>query len=289
MILCVCRYLSYASITRLFASLILILAVPLPYYLRLLVYYSFEAPEITARKEAAEALGFKDEFASSLLQYLTPLHPLLVTMYILYLVSFIGLAIYQRYRLKTFEEIVLGSLNDLRNLNRIECLRLILSHILLPFEKFGLCVGAVVAVFYWPFALPLALLTTIVYMIPTLYLTGRLTIQSRPWFVRKVRIPYVPRSQDNLDGSAIDTGLDILSLGVTSIESCMLLNNISPHSNRNENVPHHTHSLTWACIRRELARAIVGLLCVLWMFSVLLMYGEALGFFLQVGPQRYFR
>ena len=222
------KYLSWGHITGLIGGLIFMAAIAAPFIIRVTIYYLYEEPEINARKEALESLGLHERINGNLFHYFTPSHGLFITLYVGYIVSFLLLAFYQTFEVDTFEEIVLGSLQDLRSISRLECGRLLISHLLLPFEKFGICGGVLVACIYYIFALPLCFITIIWYCLPTLYLTGRFTIQSRPIFVKYSALPYVPK-YTTLPAKNI-WALESLSLGITSIESCMMLNNISPNS-----------------------------------------------------------
>ena len=272
-----CRQvISWAHVAYVIAGLILMGSVPVPYYIRLAIYYNYEEPEIEARKDAIENLGLSEELNLNVFHYLTPTHPLLITLYVCYFGSFLLLAFYQKFRKETFEDIVLGSLQDLRSISRLECFRLLLSHILLPLEKFGLCCGCLVGAIYWPLVLPLVLITIIWYCIPSLYLTGRFLIQGRPWCVRKARVPYVPKRKD---GKKLQhPHLDVLSYGITSLENFMLLNNISPGPSAEDMIKTR---LTARSCRREITKVFVGLLCVIWMFCILLVYAECFGFFIE--------
>ena len=239
------KYLSYGHVTGLLGTLILMAAVATPYAARVALYYMYEEPEIEMRKEAIAAVGLRERIGENLFHYLTPSHLFCLVLYVSYFSSFIVLAFYKRTRRESFEEIVLGSLQDLRSISRIECLRLLLSHILLPFEKFGLCGGLLVGCIYWTFAIPLCLVTIVWYCIPTLYLTGRLTIQSRPMFVKYSGVPYVPKYKSQSSKNL--WALDSLSLGITSIETCMMLNNISPNSRRDPVPGEHNRLCNTPC------------------------------------------
>ena len=221
---CCRKYMSFGHFISIIGVFVLITAVAMPFAIRIAIYYKYEEPEIIRRKEALEEFGLHEQIGKNLLHYLTPTHPLSLMLYGCYFGSFTLLSLCKRIRNDVFEEVILGSLLDLRSISRVECLRLLLSHLLLPFEKFGLCGGVIVGVVYWTFAIPLCFVTILWYCVPTFYLIGRLTIQSRPSFVRFSAVPFMARGPN----PAKQWALKSLSLGITSIESCMMLKNISP-------------------------------------------------------------
>ena len=171
-------------------------------------------------------------------------------------------------------------------MSRVECLRLLLAHLLLPIEKFGVIFGIVVGAIYWPIALPLCMLVAICYGVPTLYLSGRVFVHTRPAFLR-AEAPPAARPTDADDDGARRT----LSRGVTSFESCMLLENIVPPPSYGRPSPRPAPR----CSSRRSCRAdlkavacsvfrsvVLGLACLLFLLPLLLMYAEAAGFAAEV-------
>lgn len=241
------KYCSYGHFIKLLGVVVLMAAVMVPYAIRVTVYYLYEEPEIQLRKEAIASLGLGEPIGVNLFHYLTPSHKLCLLLYVSYTLSFVVLTFYHALCEDVFEEIVLGSLQDLRSISRLECIRLFFSHLLLPLEKFGLCGGIVVGCIYWTLALPVCAITIIWYCVPTLYLTGRLSVQSRPDFIKYSAVPYVPKYKSSPTKNR--WALESLSLGITSIESCMMLNNISPNTRDDVNPPDHKRICRGNCTK----------------------------------------
>ena len=167
-------------------------------------------------------------------------------------------------------------------MNRIECLRLLLAHLVLPIEKFGIVFGVVVGAIYWPIALPLCLLVAICYGVPTIYLSGRVFVHARPAFLRaKTPVARVVGAAGGERGT--------LSRGVTSFESCMLLDEIVPPPS------YGRPSASPRCSGRRSCRAdvkavacsvfrsfILGVACLLFLCPLLVMYAESVGFVAEV-------
>ena len=170
------------------------------------------------------------------------------------------------------------------SVSRIECLRLLLAHLVLPIEKFGIVFGVVVGAIYWPIALPLCMLVAVCYGVPTIYLSGRVFVHARPAFLR------TPPSAADAAG-ADDGARRMLSRGVTSFESCMLLENIIPPPSYGRPSP----NVSPRCSSRRSCRAdlkavacsvfrsvVLGIACLLFLFPLLVMYAESAGFLAEV-------
>ena len=270
------KYCSWEHVFNLLGGLLLLLAIPIPYYIRVGIYYAYEEAEVRARKEVIKDLGLKYPWEHTLIHYADPSHAGMVMLYITYALSFILLAAFRSCNASKFDPIAVGAVCDMRNVNRVECFRLMLAHLILPFEKFGIC-GIVVAAVYWPIALPICLVVTVCYSTPTLYLLGRFLIHHRPTFLRNTPIPTSPNHYRHKSKSR-----HTLSQGTTSFETCLLLENISPENEKATNE---------GCCRCEFNRqacytaflsVIVGLLCSVFMLSVLILFADVLGFIVEV-------
>lgn len=277
------NYLSWGHIFVIVGGMLILLAIPLPYYVRVGIYFAYESDEIDSRKEALEAVGLRQEYNHNILHLVSPTHAGMILVYITYILTFLILAAFRECNSIKFDEIAVTAVQDLRNIYRSECLLLLAAHLVLPFEKFGLCGGLLVGMIYWPIALPICLLVGIAYCIPTIYLTGRFLIQSRPAFL------YLkPQPTSTMGFNPSRYNRRHLSNGTSSFETCMLLENISP-SNDLDNAELDKTKMT--CCKCHLDRHrmyttclswVIGLLCICLMYSVLVMFAEVYGFVLEI-------
>ncbi len=271
------KFLSWGHLADLFGGLLLLAAIPAPYYVRLIIYYQFEEDEIDDRHDALSQLGLDPVYEYNLLHYLTPFHGILLLMYIMYAVSFLLLAAFRSCNAEKFDNIAVDSIQDLRCIKRTECVRLIVAHLVLPLEKFGVC-GLIIGAIYWPIVIPLSIIVTVCYSIPTLYLTGRFLIHGRPGFLRNNPIPTSPRKCHSPHRRRN------LSTGVSSFETCLLLDNISPE--RDETLAERDICCKCKINKTRLYTAcvtwLVGLLCILFMYTILVMFSETIGFCVEV-------
>jgi len=66
---------------------------------------------------------------------------------------------------------------------QINVLHMMVANVIWPFQRFGLA-GCVVALVYWPIALPLTCIVNAIYYLPTVYLTVRMFFYSKRAFLR---------------------------------------------------------------------------------------------------------
>lgn len=164
-----------------------VLLLPTPYYVRLVIFYLFEYEEVMTRKEAAAALGLRESYENSLVQYLLPTHPLFVCMYVVYFVMAITLAyMARRTEEGRFRKVIVGAFTDLKTLSWIDVLHMMVSNIIWPFKRYGV-VGFLVVFVYWPIALPITLAVYVFYCLPTIYLTIRMLFYSRRAFLDTIQ------------------------------------------------------------------------------------------------------
>jgi len=248
--------------------LVLAAAVPLPYYIRLVVFYTFEDDEMRDRSKAVDALGLRYGFDHDLFQWLTPTHGVVMLVYVFYAVSIVSLAVLRRTRAAGVDRLITQTFSDLRRLRPSLSVRLLLAHFLLPLEKFGLVCGVVVGLVYWPVTLPLCLAAVSCYMVPLVYVTGRLLINARCRCLSSLPLTTNHAQSGNL------------SEGVTSFEHCCFLDAIS--SSDDERVGRNDVCNGCVGVAGTLKSMVVGMMAVVLVWSILLMYAEAIGFVVEV-------
>ena len=214
-------------------------------------------------------------FDYDVFQWLSPTHGVVLAVYVCYAMSILSVALMRRCsETRHVDRLVADTLADLRRIRHSACVRLLLAHCLLPLEKFGVVCGVLVGLIYWPVMLPVCLVIVACYTLPLVYVTGRLLIHARCKCLATL-----PVTSDNAQ-------LVSLSDGVTSFESCCFLDAISGSGDRC--VEHVTlaarNKVSGRCGRvvDTLKSLVVGLVLVVLLWSILLMYAEAIGFGVEV-------
>ena len=180
---CPCSNKPWKSVCSFFGRVLLVFFLPLAFYIRLVVYYMFEHPEIEQRLEAASNLDLNVYYNYRLMQYLTPTHPMYLSVYIIYFVAGITMAYLSGKDNRThFQQGIMDAFRDMKNLSMLNALGMVVVNCLWPFKTFGIF-GIFVGVILWPFLMPLSIVACVVYCIPLVFLTIRIlyhTFKSSP-------------------------------------------------------------------------------------------------------------
>lgn len=154
------------------ALIFFIFAIPIPFYLRLLIYYGYEHDEITARKDVISKLGLSESYESNLVQYLTPTHPIFIACYVFYFVCcfVFCLAFANVIGTGRVQRVMKSSFRELNKISYLKVIGMIVRIFLFPLKKCG-CFGILVGLLYWPIVMPIVLIVAIIYSLPLVYLT----------------------------------------------------------------------------------------------------------------------
>ena len=171
--------LRWINVCKPIGKFLLVLFIPTPYYLRLLVYFFTEKPEIAARKEAADRLGLLQAYDWRLVSYLSPLHPVWIALYGIYFITCLILSTPPHTSDRDFIShvrfVAYSGLSSLHAMKRLTGVNAILNLLLWPFDRFGFF-GVFVGLLFWPIALPICLIFFTLYVIPLLYLLVRILV-----------------------------------------------------------------------------------------------------------------
>jgi len=174
------RYvITWGRFCKYLGKILLILFIPMPFYIRLVVFYEYEFDELEKRKTAIQEGGLKESIVSNLLHYFTPTHGVFICMYLLYVGTALALAFLSKkdkdHRVK---KVIINSFRDLKGLNFTDTLSVMASNMVWPLKNFG-ALGFSVGIIYWPLAIVVNLLIGVVYLLPTVYLSFRMAYHSK--------------------------------------------------------------------------------------------------------------
>ncbi len=301
-------------------SILFLVLIPLPFHIRVLVYHYSEAAEMLDREKALDAVGLKGPYVNSF-WFGLPWPTAVAVLYIVYAVCIATLGIIRTcmYRATKFDDVLQDCFTDLRKISRIAIMRMLLAHLLLPLEKFGIILGLLVAIPYYIVMLPLVVIVALFYGIPTFYMIGRFIANYRfGAMLIDCRHEQTDGSEDSAlnsgshttSGSDIDSDSDAsetddeepwqhtgpaemtLSRGAATCSDMFFLNEISPDTREYPRLP--TRRIRQRVLRaaaktpsgvrccRRFLTLLVGFLCVVLMLDLVLMYAEATRFFLEV-------
>ncbi len=170
-----CKPQPWHGICAVVGRVLLVLSLPIPFYIRLVLYYLFESPEITDRQTAAEKLGLERTYDCRLLQFLTPTHPLYVGAFLVYLAAGLGSAWGGAKRAKQtrYREAIIKAFEDLNDIPWLNAIGMVVKNCLLPIKRYGMF-GILLGFVIWPIIFPLSAVVCLVHCLPIVFLTSRI-------------------------------------------------------------------------------------------------------------------
>ncbi|XP_048252728.1 uncharacterized protein LOC125380976 [Haliotis rufescens] len=170
-----CKVFTWYRCMRIFAKLVLLGLLAVPWIIRLIVYYTYEADIAEQKRQAAERLETRMQFNGSFIQYLTPLHWFFVAVYIIVLVDFFVYGIVKQSMKNRFKFILRKSLQGMRERSDFSAYGWTIGLALLPFKRFGI-IGFLLVPLYWIIPLPIVVPLLAFYTFPALNFSIRLFI-----------------------------------------------------------------------------------------------------------------
>ncbi|XP_071083708.1 uncharacterized protein [Haliotis cracherodii] len=170
-----CKVLSWFRCLRIFAKMILIGLLAIPWIIRLIAYFKYEAVILEEKSRAAERFQTGMHFHGSFTLYLTPLHGLFVAIYIIVSIDSFAYGLLGTSMKNRFKFILRKCLRDMRERSRLSAYGWAVALALLPFKRFGL-IGFLLVPIYWILLLPILVPVLAFYTFPALNLSIRLII-----------------------------------------------------------------------------------------------------------------
>ena len=175
--------LKWKHVFKMVGRILLVVIIPLPFYIRLFLYYKYEDPELQDRNRACHRTGLKTPYTNSIMQYLSPTHPLFIIIYIMYFITCVILTYLHSAKSKErhllhFQKVLVGSFRDMGNVSYLNAFGMVIANFLWPFRKYGIF-GIAVGVFYWPVVMPVCIVVFLCYFLPLAYLSLRMVFYSK--------------------------------------------------------------------------------------------------------------
>ena len=260
-------------------KVLLLLLVPLPFYIRVFIFYHFEDDEVTLRKQVTNYLGLKQEFdfyRGNVIQYFSPTHGVFIATYVFYFLSGVILGFSDESVREKLKAIARDALQDMANVSRTSVLQVLLRIGLWPFKKCGL-LAIILAPFYSFVAFPVCSVIFVLYCIPTLYLSYRLLFHARKKF-----------NDDDDDYEADpDKPISKKKQQLRKVQKKLSKIDKSVHNRQSGLGETNNFSITWGqgklnAVRRFLIQWMVGLFCLAVLYALILIIVEAVGLIVEV-------
>ena len=167
--------------------LLILVFFPMPFFIRLIIYYRWENTAVAARKTFIAQNGLKEKYENNLLQYLHPMHPLFISFYISYLVSIVSLAAGRNKVRKFMAKVLFDSFRDLSNKSLSTTITYVASNFIMrPFRRCGV-IGCLLCPLNFVVFFPISVFICAIYCLPLLYLISSYIFNCRRAMIRGVK------------------------------------------------------------------------------------------------------
>lgn len=173
--------LSWFHCCQAFMKLIVFLLLPLPWIIRIVIYHFYEKANFMNQQLAATKLGVHLSFEGYLLGYITPMHWLFLSMYVIYGIDLLLFGTFVQKVTRKIAIVIKQCVRDMHLGWTFQVFSWVVRLFLGPFTVLGV-VGIFVAPFYWIFAIPFICLTLCFYYIPSVNLFFRFLVHML-WFI----------------------------------------------------------------------------------------------------------
>ena len=268
---------TWENLAMVFIKLLMLLLLPVPFYLRMFIYYRFEEGEFTSRKDMLKELGLKETynpFRMNFIQYFSPTHGLFIAAYSLYILSGIVIGFLKDDIRDILKSIVRSAFHDMQNISRTSVLQQVLGVLLWPFRKLGL-LALISCPLISVVTAPVWSVVFVLYCIPTIYLAHRLVYHSKEKL----------GSGNSFFES--DKPLKKATRMVHKVHSKLKKIDNSVHNSRR----HYDEEKQSPCVsgfgraaalRRFLLQVFVSLFCLIVLVSSIVLFVEAVGLIIEV-------
>ncbi|XP_059169945.1 uncharacterized protein LOC131951625 isoform X2 [Physella acuta] len=257
-------------------KMLMIVIFPIPYYIRLIIYFKFEEDELTQRRRALEANGLYESFnlyRASVVQYLTPTHGLFLATYALYVLVAVIIGFSDRTFREKLKDICRCSLQDMNAVSQTGVLGIGVRAILYPFKRCGI-MGFLLAPVYLVVLVPVSICVFLLYCLPTVYLS--------------FRIPYHARKLARESALVADKEKNQMLVKMQMLGKKLSRIDKSVHSDKltstGENVccPDEWSCAGCASVRSVLLQVLTSIFTLCILYSIALVFSESIGLFVEV-------
>ncbi|XP_050417814.1 uncharacterized protein LOC126831167 [Patella vulgata] len=172
--------LTWHSCMQMFVKCMMLFMVPIPFYVRLFIYYKFEHDEMVQRRLAIKEVHLQEQFnyyRTNLMQYFTPTHGLFIAAYCFYFLSGLVIGFSDQQVRDKLKSIARSALQDMSNVSQVGVIQVVLRIGLWPFRKCGLLAILLIPL-YIGITAPFTIITFALYCIPIVYISYRIVFQS---------------------------------------------------------------------------------------------------------------
>ncbi|XP_055894387.1 uncharacterized protein LOC106079075 isoform X1 [Biomphalaria glabrata] len=268
--------ITWHKFVQLTVKTFMLILIPVPYYIRLLIYFMFEEEELSLRQAAVDANGLTTSFnfyRSNVIQYFSPTHGVFIATYVFYFL--IGLIIGfsdQNFREK-LKDICRAALQDMNSVSQTGVLGIIIRLILFPFKRCGL-LGFLLAPIYLVFIMPACMVIFVLYCVPTVYLSIRLPYHARKLANESAALEEAEKNKRIIKMQKL--GKKLSKIDKSAHEPDMT------HTADNYCCPDEYDFQGFTSIKSVFLQIITAVFCLCILYSIALVFSESIGLFVEV-------
>ena len=269
---------TWEDVILVLVKVLVLLMIPIPYYIRLVIYYRFEEHEFANRQQIVTGLGLKQAFNPyrvNVIQYFSPTHALFLATYTFYFLSGVVVGFSGECLRDKLKSIVRCALHDMEHVSRTSVLQVLLAVLLWPFRKCGLLALVGFPIFCLV-AGPVCTALFTLYCIPSVYLAYRLLYHCRKKLGNDTEFleSDKPLGKTKQKVKAIHKKLAKIDKGVHTARDVFT-------EEEKQSPCMHGYGRLFQ-LYRLILQIIVGLFCLIVLFTGLLLFVEAIGVFVEI-------
>ncbi|KAH9523326.1 hypothetical protein Btru_066396 [Bulinus truncatus] len=268
--------ITWHKFVQMVVKTLMLLLIPIPYYVRLIIYFMFEEKELSMRRAAMEANGLYENFnlyRTNVIQYFSPTHGVFIATYIFYFL--VGMVIGftdQTFREK-LKDICRGALQDMNAVSQTGVLGIIIRVILFPFKRCGL-LGFLIAPLYLVFIMPACIVIFVLYCVPTVYLTIRLPYHAKKLANESAALEEAEKNKRIIKMQKIGKKLSKIDKSAHQPDMSQTAENYC--------CPDEWRFQGCATIKSVFLQVITAVFCLCILYSISLVFSESIGLFVEV-------
>ena len=167
-----CRFQWFRCLAA-FMSLLVATIVTLPWIFRILFYYAMEEDLVELEIHVLDYNNLERPFPGSLVLYLTPTHPLFISIYVSILFDILVLIFLPPAARRKLKFMIRMSLRNMNSTNKFDAFVTFLAHMLFPLEEYG-ALGLIFLIPFWILAMPTGILILCYLIFPIINILVRL-------------------------------------------------------------------------------------------------------------------
>lgn len=174
---CKCKNCYWYMFLKALMKIMIVFLLVTPWLLRLYVYYNHERLEYSQREDVANARDLNIYYPGNMTIYLTPTHPIFLSVYVIIIIDvilYLFLSVSRKRYNDIFKVVIRKCFNDMRETDMANNIGWIIKNAIKPCTKYGFT-GLFIGVALLPFVFVVSIIYFAFHTVPTINIILRLT------------------------------------------------------------------------------------------------------------------